>query len=483
MSERSRLLIVDDEKNLLEVLTLLFTGQGYEVTAASSLTRARDALEHKDFDLVLCDIMMPEGSGLDLLREIREADEASSVIMITASTSTGTAVEAMKLGAYDYVSKPFDVEELKILVEKALEKAELVGENLYLRQELENRYTFSNMIGKSSRMQQVFSLIERVSRTDSTVLINGESGTGKELIARAIHFSGRRSKSRFVSINCGAMPESLLESELFGHERGAFTGAVKTKIGLFQEASNGTLFLDEISEMPPPMQVKLLRVLQEKEVRKVGGTTDERINTRIVAATNKDLPGMIEQGGFREDLYYRINVIPIGLPPLRERREDIPLLVEHFIEKCAVQMGMMPKRVTAQAMDRLESYQWPGNVRELENLVERAMALSTHEHIEASDLPTQVRTGIDRVAATIGLPKDGLDLEQHLDSIRRELMVQALDRTNWVQTQAAELVGMTFRSFRYYAKKAGLTSGRNGGDVDTPADEVSVPEHDSAFVS
>ena len=469
MSVPARLLIIDDEENLLQVLSLLFAEQGYEVTATPSLRQAREALDQHDFDLVLCDIMMPEGSGLDLLKEIREADADASVIMITASTSTETAVAAMKLGAYDYVSKPFDVEELKLLVEKALEKAELVDENLYLRQELQNKYTFSNIIGKSPRMQQVFSLIERVSRTNSTVLVQGESGTGKELIARAIHYTGPRARNRFLSVNCGAMPENLLESELFGHERGAFTGAVKTKVGLFQEASSGSLFLDEISEMTPTMQVKLLRVLQEKEVRKVGGNTDERINTRIVAATNKELAQMIEEGGFREDLYYRINVIPIHLPPLRDRREDIPLLVDYFIEKCAGQMSMEPKRVTNQAMEQLEAYDWPGNVRELENLVERAMALSTHEHIEASDLPTQVRSGSDRSSVGTSLPKEGLDLEGHLDQIRRELMVQALERTDWVQTQAAALVGMSFRSFRYYAKKVGLTSGRGDQTDEIPA--------------
>ncbi len=457
MTAKKNILVVDDEKNLLDFMILLFTEEGYEVTPASSLSEARRVLREKNFDLVLCDIMMPEGSGLDLLKEIREADEKASVIMITAYTSTDTAIRAMKLGAYDYVSKPFDVEELKILVEKALEKAELVGENIYLRKVLEGKYSYPNIIGNSPRMQQVFSLVERVSKTRSTVLIHGESGTGKELIARAVHFTGDRARGRFLSINCGAMPENLLESELFGHERGAFTGAVKTKIGLFQEASGGTLFLDEISEMTPGMQVKLLRVLQEKEIRKVGATNEETVDTRIIAATNKPLAALIEEGFFREDLYYRINVIPIHLPPLRDRREDIPLLVEFFVDKHAVQMKIEPKRVSAQAMEQLEAYDWPGNVRELENLMERAMALSLHDKIEASDLPTQVRTGSLRRLAAMSLPKDGLDLEGHLEDIRNDLMVQALERTNWVQTQAASLVGMSFRSFRYYAKKAALT--------------------------
>lgn len=465
MSQEARILIVDDEANLLDFMSLLLTEEGYDVTSALSLSKAREALSEHTFDLVLCDIMMPEGSGLDLLREIRESEASASVIMITAYTSTDTAIQAMKLGAYDYVSKPFDVEELKVLITKALEKAELVDENIYLRKALEEQYTFSNIIGKSSRMQQVFSLIERVSKTASTVLIQGESGTGKELIARAIHFSSDRSKGRFLSVNCGAMPENLLESELFGHERGSFTGAVKTKIGLFQEADGGTLFLDEISETTPGMQVKLLRVLQEKEIRKVGSTVEEKIDARIIAATNKDLLARIDEDRFREDLYYRINVIPIDLPPLRERQVDIPLLVDFFIDKHAEQMGIEPKRVSSQAMEQLEAYRWPGNVRELENLIERAMALSLYDKIEASDLPTQVRTGSARSSAIDSLPKVGLDLEGHLDEIRRELMIQALERTNWVQTQAADLVGMSFRSFRYYAKKAGLTARAASADV------------------
>lgn len=465
MSQEARILVVDDEANLLDFMSLLLTEEGYDVTSALSLSKAREALSEHTFDLVLCDIMMPEGSGLDLLREIRESEASASVIMITAYTSTDTAIQAMKLGAYDYVSKPFDVEELKVLITKALEKAELVDENIYLRKALEEQYTFSNIIGKSSRMQQVFSLIERVSKTASTVLIQGESGTGKELIARAIHFSSDRSKGRFLSVNCGAMPENLLESELFGHERGSFTGAVKTKIGLFQEADGGTLFLDEISETTPGMQVKLLRVLQEKEIRKVGSTVEEKIDARIIAATNKDLLARIDEDRFREDLYYRINVIPIHLPPLRERQVDIPLLVDFFIDKHAEQMGIEPKRVSSQAMEQLEAYRWPGNVRELENLIERAMALSLYDKIEASDLPTQVRTGSARSSAIDSLPKVGLDLEGHLDEIRRELMIQALERTNWVQTQAADLVGMSFRSFRYYAKKAGLTARAASADV------------------
>ncbi|MEE2775812.1 MAG: sigma-54 dependent transcriptional regulator [Acidobacteriota bacterium] len=462
MDVKPHLLVVDDEANLLDFLTLLFEQEDYRVTATGSLSDAREALGSQEFDLVLCDIMMPDGSGMELLKELGEHENRTSVIMMTAYSSTKIAIEAMKLGAYDYVSKPFDVEELKLLVQKALEKTELVDENVYLRRELEQKYAFGNIVGRSPRMSQIFDLIERVSKTASTVLVHGESGTGKELVARAIHFASPRSTSRFMSVNCGAMPENLLESELFGHEKGAFTGAVKEKRGLFQEADNGTLFLDEISEMSPPMQVKLLRVLQEKVIRKVGGTREESVDSRIIAATNRNLLEMIEEGTFREDLYYRINVIPIQLPPLRQRREDIPLLVDHFIGKCCEQMALEPKRISMQAMRQLEAYDWPGNVRELENLMERTLALSSGKVIDGHDLPRQVRTGSESGDQAISLPREGVDLEGLLDEIRRDLMVQALERTNWVQTQAAELLRMSFRSFRYYGKKVGVTGRKNG---------------------
>nr|MDP9120488.1 sigma-54 dependent transcriptional regulator [Acidobacteriota bacterium] len=382
-----QLLIVDDEVSILDFLSLLFQGEGYDVETARSASEAQKALGSRSFDLVLCDILMPDGNGLDLLKEIRGANANTAVVMMTAYTSTKTAIEAMKLGAYDYISKPFDVEELKILTQKALERAELADENVYLRRELEQKYTFNNIIGKSPKMQAIFSLIERIARTTSTVLIHGESGTGKELIARATHFASPRSARRFLSINCGALPENLLESELFGHERGAFTGAVREKKGLFQEADHGTLFLDEIGEMTPSMQVKLLRALQQKMVRKVGGNQEEAVDVRVIAATNQDLESRLASGEFREDLYYRINVLPIHLPPLRQRREDIPLLVEFFLQKYSRQMDLPPRQISIEAIKMLESYDWPGNVRELENLVERALALSRAETITTRDLP------------------------------------------------------------------------------------------------
>ncbi len=457
-ASRPSLLIVDDEASILDFLSLLFEGEGFAVETARSYGEAQRVLASKSYELVLCDILMPDGNGLDLLREIKAGAPNTAVVMMTAFTSTKTAIEAMKLGAYDYVSKPFDVEELKIITQKALERAKLADENVYLRRELEQKYTFNNIIGKSASMQSIFALVERIARTTSTVLVHGESGTGKELIARAIHFASPRAGRRFLSINCGALPENLLESELFGHERGAFTGAVREKKGLFQEADRGTLFLDEIGELTPPMQVKLLRALQQKVVRKVGGNQEETVDVRVITATNQNLESRLTTGEFREDLYYRINVLPIHLPPLRQRREDIPLLVDFFLQKYSRQMELPPRQISLEAMKLLESYDWPGNVRELENVVERALALSHSATISTRDLPVQLLANRRSHPELVNLPEEGLNLEAYLEDIRAQLMGQALDRANGVQTQAAELLRMSFRSFRYYAKKAGLRS-------------------------
>jgi two-component system, NtrC family, response regulator PilR len=372
--------------------------------------------------------------------------------MITAHTSTKSAVDALKAGAFDYIAKPFDVEELKIIVRKAVERKELEDENLHLRTALEERFTFANIIGKSAKMQEIFSIVQRVAKTTSTVLISGESGTGKELIARAVHYnSGRRGK--FVSINCGALPENLLESELFGHERGSFTGAIREKRGLFQEADRGTIFLDEIGETTTAMQIKLLRVLQERVVRRVGSNTESSVDVRVIAATNRDLADSIQKGTFREDLFYRINVIPIELPSLRQRKEDIPLLVEHFIAKYSNNLGVPQKQISTDAMRAIEKYHWPGNVRELENVVERMIALEASDVLTTKSLPEHVLLGGRIPDATFELPPEGLSLEDHLEAIGKIFMLKALDRTGGVQTQAAELLRMSFRSFRYYAKK------------------------------
>ena len=450
------LLIVDDEASLRDFLTIVFEEEGCRVETASSVADAHAALQKREPDLVLCDLMLPDGSGLDLLREIKAQNPSIAVIMITAHTSTKSAVEALKAGAHDYIAKPFDIDELKIIVRKAAERKELEDENIHLRTALEERHTFANIIGKSAKMQEIFGIVQRIARTTSTVLISGESGTGKELIARAIHYnSGRRGK--FVGINCGAMPETLLESELFGHERGAFTGAIREKRGLFHEADRGTIFLDEIGETTPTVQIKLLRVLQDRVVRRVGSNVETQVDVRVIAATNRDLNESIRNGSFREDLFYRINVIPIALPPLRQRKEDIPLLVDHFIAKFSSQLGVPQKRISADAMRLIEKYQWPGNVRELENVIERMIALEPSDVLTTKSLPEHVLLGgaIPDIA-TFDLPPDGISLQDHLESIGKIFMLKALERSGGVQTQAAELLRMSFRSFRYYAKKYDL---------------------------
>ena len=449
------LLIVDDEASLRDFLSIVFEEEGWSVETAASLAEGRAAVQKKEPDVVLCDLMLPDGTGIDYLREIKAQNPSIAVVMITAYTSTKSAVEALKAGAIDYIAKPFDIEELKIIVRKASERKELEDENLHLRSALEARFTFANIIGKSQKMQEIFSIVQRIAKTTSTVLISGESGTGKELIARAIHYNSTR-RGKFVSINCGALPETLLESELFGHERGAFTGAIREKRGLFHEAERGTIFLDEIGETSTAMQIKLLRVLQDRVVRRVGATTESPVDVRVIAATNRDLSDSIQKGTFREDLFYRINVIPITLPPLRQRREDIPLLVEHFIAKFCDNLAMPHKKISSDAMRGIEKYHWPGNVRELENVVERMIALEMSEVLTTKSLPEHVLLGGTIPDVTFDLPPDGISLQDHLEAIGKIFMLKALERTGGVQTQAAELLRMSFRSFRYYAKKYDL---------------------------
>jgi DNA-binding NtrC family response regulator len=452
-----RLLIVDDEKSLRDMLGLLFHKQGFEVLTASNYTEGVAAAIRSNPDVILCDIKMPDGNGLDLLSRVRDEHLPTPVIMITAHTSTEDAIQAMKRGAVDYISKPFNNDELLLVVRRALGEKRLQDENLYLRQELAGKYTFANIIGKGSRMQEIFRTVERIGKVSSTVLLTGESGTGKELIARAIHFSSIRKDRKFVSINCGALPESLLESELFGHERGAFTGAVREKRGLFQEADGGTLFLDEISETTPTMQVKLLRAIQEKLIRKVGGNDEVSVDVRIIAATNKDLNDLVAEGRFREDLFYRINVIPIPLPPLRSRSEDIAPLTTHFITQLCKEQKIPEKKISIEAMRLLEAYPWPGNVRELENTLERTVALEAGPVVNASSLPEAIALGVrTRVPDFESLPEEGINLEAYLETVGKRLMREALDRCGGVQTKAAELLHMSFRSFRYYAKKYNL---------------------------
>jgi two-component system response regulator PilR (NtrC family) len=454
---KPRILIVDDEASLRETLGIIFTKEGFEARLAQNFTEGlADALRSSP-DVILCDIKMPDGNGLDLLRKVKAEHAQIPVIMITAHTSTEDAVEAMKVGAVDYIKKPFNNDELILIVRRALGEKTLQEENVYLKQELAARYTFANIIGKGSRMQEIFRTIERIGKVSSTALITGESGTGKELIARAIHYTSARKDRKFVSINCGALPETLLESELFGHERGAFTGAVKDKRGLFAEADGGTLFLDEISETTPTMQVKLLRAIQEKVIRKVGGNEESSVDVRIIAATNKDLTDLVAQGRFREDLFYRINVIPIALPPLRSRVEDIAPLTQHFIAKICRDQKIPEKKISTEAMRLLEAYPWPGNVRELENSLERTVALESGPVITVSSLPEAIALGVKtRVPDFESLPAEGINLEAYLEAVGKRLMREALDRCDGVQTKAADLLHMSFRSFRYYAKKYNL---------------------------
>jgi DNA-binding NtrC family response regulator len=452
-------LVIDDERSIVDMLSIALASDGYRVIGAMSCAEGLRQLEAARPDLVLTDLRMNDGSGFDILKAARESAPDTPVIMITAYTTTRTAIDALKLGAYDYISKPFDVEELKHVAGKALERKRLVEENVVLRQKVSGT-PFASLVGVSRRMRAVIELSERIGRTSSTVLITGESGTGKELIARAIHAGSSRAARPFISINCGAMPENLLESELFGHERGAFTGAVKDKRGLFQEAEGGTLFLDEIGETSLTMQVKLLRTLQDHVVRRVGGNAEEQVDVRIICATNKDLGKKVADGSFREDLFYRINVIPLPIPPLRERRDDIPHLVKHFLEKVCREQRTPLKRISAEAMRRLEAWPWPGNVRELENLIERTVALEASEIVTSSSLPEEFLRPAGVPASTdldpLDLPPEGLDLEAYLEWVGRRMMQQALDRTAGVQTRAAELLRMSERSFRYYAKKYGL---------------------------
>ena len=451
------MLIVDDEASIRDMLAFFFHKRGFEVLTASNFTEGQACALRSTPDLVLSDIKMPDGNGLDLLRKIKSESPKTPVIMITAHTSTPDAIEAMKAGAVDYIAKPFNIEELALIVDRALGEKQLRDENVYLKQELAAKYTFANIIGKGSRMQEIFRTIERIAKVSSTVLLTGESGTGKELIARAIHYTSVRKDRKFVSINCGALPEPLLESELFGHERGSFTGAIKDKRGLFSEADSGTLFLDEISETTPTMQVKLLRAIQEKVIRKVGGNDEVTVDARIVAATNKDLTDLVAQGKFREDLFYRINVIPIALPPLRARLEDIAPLTQHFIGKICKEQRIPEKKISTEAMRLLEAYPWPGNVRELENTLERTVALEPGPIITVSSLPESIALGVKtRVPDFESLPQEGINLESYLEAVGKRLMREALDRCDGVQTKAAELLHMSFRSFRYYAKKYSL---------------------------
>jgi two-component system, NtrC family, response regulator PilR len=456
----ARILVVDDEPSLRELLAIVLRREGYEVLLAENGRAAVDIIEREPVDVLISDINMPDMSGVEVLRAAKKVDQDILGIMITAFASTETAIEAMRLGACDYLSKPFDIDLLKMKVREKVDNRLLRQENVLLKRTLGLSHQFSNIIGRSAAMLDVFKMIETIARTNSTILITGESGTGKGLVAQAVHFHSLRREKPMVSLNCGAMPETLLESELFGHMRGAFTGADANKKGLLEVAEKGTIFLDEIGEMSGVMQVKLLRVLQERKFRRVGGLEELTADIRVIAATNQDLEKAVADGRFREDLFYRINVIPIVLPPLRERREDIPLLAEHFLGKYADQMQKPVIAISRPAMELLMRHDWPGNIRELENVLERAVALEATPTILVESLPPTIRGGAAARnggnPASVDLPEAGFDLEAHVQKIERGYLAEALQRAGGVQVKAAELLGMSFRSFRYYVKKYNL---------------------------
>ena len=454
MNTQTRILVVDDERSMQEFLEIFLRREGYEVTTVGEVESALLAIENDDFALVITDIQMPGRSGIDLLHEVRERSPETVVIVITAFGSAETAISAMKEGAYDYITKPFKIDEIGLIIEKALEKRLLAGENRRLRTELRSQLRHRTMIGTSEPIQRVFELITQVANTKTNVLISGESGTGKELVARDIHKQSERCDAAFVAINCGAIPENLLESELFGHVRGAFTGALSNKEGLFESANGGTLLLDEIGELSPPLQVKLLRVIQEKRIRRVGGTSDLAVDVRILSATNRNLAEEVAAGRFREDLYYRLNVIQIEMPPLRDRREDVPLLVNHFVEKFQDELGKSVESISDEAMARLMEHDYPGNIRELENAIERAVALSRDGKIGPEILPSSL--GQRESVALSRIPAEGLDLELTLAEYERGLLAEAMNLAGGVKKRAAQLLSISFRSFRYRHEKLGL---------------------------
>jgi two-component system response regulator PilR (NtrC family) len=453
------ILVLDDERSIRDMLEVYLARQGHRVTCASTLADALILLRGKPFDLVLTDLRLGKESGLSLLEEVRQGHIRCEVIVMTAFSTVETAVQAMRAGAYDYVQKPFNLDELKILVDRALERRSLVAENTRLRVELGERPRRAVFAGKSETVREIIKLIDKVAGVRANVLITGESGVGKEVVAREIHDRGPRREAPFLPVNCGAIPEGLIESELFGHVKGAFTGADRNREGLLAAAKEGTLFLDEIGELPRETQVKLLRVIQERKARPVGSTQDFDVHARLIAATNRDLALEVQAGRFREDLFYRLNVIHVKVPPLRDRREDILALADQFLARFAEAQGRS-LRLSKEASARLLEYDYPGNVRELENLIERACALAEGTVIGPEVLPDLLRSR--NVPQGELIPESGMDLDSELLRVERGYLVQALERTGGVKVAAAKLLGMTFRSFRYRLEKLGLAQPEEG---------------------
>jgi len=458
-----KILVVDDEKSLREVLSIMLKRAGYAVTEASDGDEAIGHVNKEIYDLVITDLRMPKADGMDVLKAVKSSSPDTVVLVITAFATSDSAVEAMKQGAYDYLTKPFQVDEVQLIIRNALEKRRLSTENMLLKREMASQSSFAKIVGQSEAMQKVFDVVKKVADAKSNILICGESGTGKELVARAIHYNSARSAMPFVAVNCSAVPETLLESELFGHVKGSFTGAISNKAGLFEVANGGTIFLDEIGDTTPTIQVKLLRVIQEREFRRVGGNQDMKVDVRVIAATNRDLEKAVAEGTFREDLYYRLDVIPIRLPPLRLRTGDIPLLVTHFLEKFSQEGSKPVPTLSQEAMHVLLEHEWRGNVRELENLIERVVAFSSGVSVTDADVRGWLHRSVtpQQPGLPTDLPDDGLDLEALINGIEKDLLMKALERSKWVKKKAARLLRLNTRSFRYRLEKYAIKGGRD----------------------
>ncbi len=456
MNEKLRsVLVVDDEVGARESLKMILKSD-YEVFSAKDAEEALHHIKERSPDVVLLDIILPDLDGLKVLERIKQNDPDMVVIMITATKTVKTAVEAMKLGAYDYVTKPFDIDELRLIISRSLSTKALEQEVKFRREEMDKNFDFRNIVGKSKSMKDIFKVVKQIADSRSTALIMGESGTGKELISRAIHYNSNRKNYPFVTINCAAIPETLIESELFGHEKGAFTNAIEKKLGRFEVAHQGTLFLDEIGELSLATQAKILRFLEEREFNRVGGSKTIKVDVRLITATNKDLNQMIKKGSFREDLYYRINVVPILIPPLRERKEDIPLLIEHFIDKFGAENNRSVKGISKEALEVMTEYEWPGNIRELENLIERVITLTSNEFIQLNELPPFFKSApkVDGLRESVlGGKVSFLQAEEEFE---REVILDALKKTNNIQSHAAEILGISRRILKYKMDKLGI---------------------------
>lgn len=456
---KPRILVVDDEESIREFLEIMLKKEGYEITLAEDGQKAKDLLTKKSFDMIISDLQMPHVTGIELLKHVKESYPDTVFMLITAFGTTETAVEAMKMGAYDYLTKPFKIDEVRLNIQNALRSRNLEVENRTLKKELTKEYSFQSMVGNSPAMHAIFDMVKRVSQTPTNVLITGESGTGKEVVAKAIHYNGPLKDRPFVTVNCGAIPENLMESEMFGHKKGSFTGAVADKPGLFEVADGGTLFLDEVGELPLTIQVKLLRAIQERVVRRVGSTEDTKVEVRIIAATNRNLEEMVTKGTFRQDLFYRLNVINIKTPSLRERREDVPLLANHFLKKYNERLNKNIGAISVEAMEILKKYDYPGNVRELENMIERTVALEGGATILPESLPPMVNTTSGRKMASsneIEMGDDGVDLDKVMGQIEKELLIKAIHSAGGVKKRAAKLLHISFRSMRYRIEKYNL---------------------------